>query len=237
MKNLEQGYLILEGNLKFNFLYTFLKNNSNKKIMIFFNSCSEVQFFSYLLNYIGIKVLSISGDLKQINRETIYREFFNSEKGVLLCTDVAQRGLDFPEIDWIINFDLPLSVDEYLHRIGRTARGPDSHGKSLLILLPNETDFLERIKEKNIIVKEYEFKKEKLIDIQQKYELLISSNPALESLAVEAYKNYIFSFMYSKNNSKDNRQNIKNIDKEKLIKSFGLIEVPYIKLKNFSDKK
>ena len=237
LKNLEQGYLILEGNLKFNFLYTFLKNNSNKKIMIFFNSCSEVQFFSYLLNYIGIKVLSISGDLKQINRETIYREFFNSEKGVLLCTDVAQRGLDFPEIDWIINFDLPLSVDEYLHRIGRTARGPDSHGKSLLILLPNETDFLERIKEKNIIVKEYEFKKEKLIDIQQKYELLISSNPALESLAVEAYKNYIFSFMYSKNNSKDNRQNIKNIDKEKLIKSFGLIEVPYIKLKNFSDKK
>ena len=89
----------------------------------------------------------------------------------------------------------------------------------------------------NIIVKEYEFKKEKLIDIQQKYELLISSNPALESLAVEAYKNYIFSFMYSKNNSKDNRQNIKNIDKEKLIKSFGLKEVPYIKLKNFSDKK
>ena len=237
LQNLEQGYLILEGNLKFNFLYTFLKNNSNKKIMIFFNSCSEVQFFSYLLNYIGIKVLSISGDLKQINRETIYREFFNSEKGVLLCTDVAQRGLDFPEIDWIINFDLPLSVDEYLHRIGRTARGPDSHGKSLLILLPNETDFLERIKEKNIIVKEYEFKKEKLIDIQQKYELLISSNPALESLAVEAYKNYIFSFMYSKNNSKDNRQNIKNIDKEKLIKSFGLKEVPYIKLKNFSDKK
>ena len=237
LQNLEQGYLILEGNLKFNFLYTFLKNNSSKKIMIFFNSCSEVQFFSYLLNYIGIKVLSISGDLKQINRETIYREFFNSEKGVLLCTDVAQRGLDFPEVDWIINFDLPLSVDEYLHRVGRTARGPDSHGKSLLIILPNETDLLERIKERNIIIKEYEFKKEKLIDIQQKYELLISSNPALENLAVEAYKNYIFSYMYSKNNSKDNKQNIENIDKEKLIKSFGLKEVPYIKVKNLSYKK
>jgi len=213
LQNLEQGYLIIEGNLKFNFLYTFLKNNSCKKTMIFFNSCSEVQFFSYLLNYIGIKVLSISGDLKQINRETIYREFFNSEKGVLLCTDVAQRGLDFPEVDWIINFDLPLSVDEYLHRVGRTARGPDSQGKSLLILLPNEIDLLERIKEKNIIIKEYEFKKEKLIDIQQKYELLISSNPALENLAEEAFKNYIFSYMYSKNN----RQNIENIDKEKLI--------------------
>ena len=124
-----------------------------------------------------------------------------------------------------------------MHRVGRTARGPDSHGKSLLILLPNETDLLERIKERNIIIKEYEFKKEKLIDIQQKYELLISSNPALENLAVEAYKNYIFSYMYSKNNSKDNKQNIENIDKEKLIKSFGLKEVPYIKVKNLSYKK
>ena len=235
LQNLDQGYLIIEGNLKFIFLYTFLKKNLNQKIMIFFNSCSEVQFFSYLLNYIGIEVMSISGDLKQINRETIYREFFNLEKGILLCTDIAQRGLDFPEVDWIVNYDLPLSVDEYLHRVGRTARGPSSHGKSLLILLPNEIDLLERIKEKNIIMKEYEFKKEKLMDIQQKYELLISSNPALENLAIEAYKNYIFSYMYSKNNSKDNKQNIENIDKEKLIKSFGLKEVPFIKLKNITN--
>ena len=236
LQNLDQGYLIIEGNLKFIFLYAFLKKNLNQKIMIFFNSCSEVQFFSYLLNYIGIEVMSISGDLKQINRETIYREFFNLEKGILICTDIAQRGLDFPEVDWIVNYDLPLSVDEYLHRVGRTARGPNSHGKSLLILLPNEIDLLERIKEKNIIMKEYEFKKEKLMDIQQKYELLISSNPALENLTIEAYKNYIFSYMYSKNNSKDNKQNIENIDKAKLIKSFGLKEIPFIKLKNISNK-
>ena len=237
LQNLDQGYIIIEGDKKFIFLYTFLKNNSNKKIMIFFNSCSEVQFYSYLLNYIGIEVMSISGDLKQINRETIYREFFNSEKGILLCTDIAQRGLDFPEVDWIINYDLPLSVDEYLHRVGRTARGPNSHGKSLLILLPNEIDLLERIKEKNIEMKEYEFKKEKLLDIQEKYELLISSNPALENLAIEAYKNYIFSYMYSKNNSKDNKQNIENINKKKLIKSFGLKEVPVVKLKNLDNNK
>ena len=233
LQNLDQGYIIVEPNLKFIFLYTFLKKNINKKIMIFFNSCSEVQFFSLLLNYIGISVLSISGDLKQINRETIYREFFNSEKGILLCTDVAQRGLDFPEVDWIINYDLPLSVDEYLHRVGRTARGPDSHGKSMLILLPNELDLLERIKEKKIEIKEYEFKKEKLMNIQEKYEILIESNPALESMAIEAYKNYIYSYLYTKNNSNDNFKNIENIDKEKLVKSFGLKEVPFVKLKRF----
>ena len=237
LQNLDQGYIVVEPNLKFIFLYTFLKKNNSKKIMIFFNSCSEVEFYSLLLNYIGISVLSISGDLKQINRETIYREFFNSESGILLCTDVAQRGLDFPEVDWIINYDLPLSVDEYLHRVGRTARGPDSHGKSMLILLPNELDLLERIKEKKIEIKEYEFKKEKLMDIQEKYELLIGANPALESLAVDAYKSYIFSYLYTKNNSNDNFKNIENIDKEKLVKSFGLKEVPFIKLKKLDKNK
>jgi len=233
LQNLDQGYIIVCPNLKFIFLYTFLKKNLSKKIMIFFNSCSEVQFFSLLLNYIGITVLSISGDLKQINRETIYREFFNSEKGILLCTDVAQRGLDFPEVDWIINYDMPLSVDEYLHRVGRTARGPDSKGKSMLILMPNEMDLLERIKEKKIEIKEYEFKKGKLMNIQEKYEILVETNPALESMAIDAYKNYIYSYLYTKNNSYDNFKNIENIDKEKLIKSFGLKEVPFVKLKRF----
>ena len=237
LQNLDQGFIIVEPNLKFIFLYTFLKKNTSKKIMIFFNSCSEVKFFSLLLNYIGISVLSISGDLKQINRETIYREFFNSENGILLCTDVAQRGLDFPEVDWIINYDLPLSIDEYLHRVGRTARGPNSQGKSLLILLPNELDLLERIKEKKIEIKEYEFKKGKLMDIQEKYEMLIGSNPNLESLAVDAYKSYIFSYLYTKINSNDNFKNIENIDKEKLVKSFGLKEVPFIKLKKLDKNK
>ena len=237
LQNLDQGFIIISPDLKFIFLYTFLKKNINKKIMIFFNSCAEVQFYSYLLNYIGITVLSINGDLKQLDREIIYREFFNSEKSILLCTDIAQRGLDFPEVDWIINYDLPLSIDEYLHRVGRTARGPNSHGKSLLILLPNELDLLERIKEKKIEIKEYEFKKGKLMDIQEKYEMLIGSNPNLESLAVDAYKNYIFSYLYTKNNKMDNFKNIENIDKEKLIKSFGLKEVPFIKLKRFDKNK
>ena len=237
LQNLDQGFIIISPDLKFIFLYTFLKKNINKKIMIFFNSCAEVQFYSYLLNYIGITVLSINGDLKQLDREIIYREFFNSEKSILLCTDIAQRGLDFPEVDWIINYDLPLSVDEYLHRVGRTARGPESCGKSMLILMPNEVDLLERIKEKNIEIKEYEFKKDKLVNIQEKYEILIGSNPALESLAIDAYKNYIFSYLYTKNNKMDNFKNIENIDKEKLIKSFGLKEVPFIKLKRFDKNK
>lgn len=160
--------------------------------MVFFSSCSEVQFYSYLLNYVGIEVKNIHGDLKQSKRESIFRDFFDSESGILLCTDIAQRGLDFPFVDWIIQYDIPLSPDEYLHRVGRTARGPNGYGKSLLIMLENEIDILERLKERNIKMKEYDFDESKLNNIQEKFDLLVSSNPALQTLAVDAYKSYIF---------------------------------------------
>ena len=234
LSNLEQGFIKLSGDIKFLFLYTFIKKNKSKKIMIFFNSCKEVEFYNDLLNYVGIKVKSIHGDLKQSIREEIYKNFFDIEKGILLCTDIAQRGLDFPQVDWIINYDLPLSPNEYLHRVGRTARGPNSFGKSLLILMDNEMDMLKRLKDRNIILKEYEFDKSKIIDIQDKFETLINSNPAFENLAQDAYKSYIFSYMYSKINNVDNLENIEKLDKEKVVKSFGLRKVPFIKIKKFN---
>jgi ATP-dependent RNA helicase DDX18/HAS1 len=164
----------------------------NKKIMIFFASCSEVQFYSYLLNYVGIKVKDIHGDLKQVKRENIFREFFNMKNGILLCTDIAQRGLDFPQVDWIIQYDIPLSPDEYLHRVGRTARGPNGYGKSLLMVLENEIDIVEQLIQRKIQMKEYEFKENKLMNIEKELDILVSSNPALESMAINAYKSYIF---------------------------------------------
>ena len=66
-----------------------------------------------------------------------------------------------------------------------------------MMVLPNETDIVDRLIERKITLKEYEFKKDKLIDIQKKFEVLVSSNPALNSLAVDAYKSYIFvSYFY-----------------------------------------
>jgi superfamily II DNA/RNA helicase len=66
------------------------------QIMVFFSSCTSVKFHSELLNYIDIPCLDIHDKQKQQKRTSTYFEFCNAEKGILLCTDVAARGLDIP---------------------------------------------------------------------------------------------------------------------------------------------
>jgi ATP-dependent RNA helicase DDX18/HAS1 len=107
VSSLQQGYVIVSPEKKFLLLYTFIRKNLDKKIMVFFSSCKSVEFFSNLLNYVDVPVKAIHGAHKQQKRSTTYLEFLNSDKGVLLCTDVAQRGLDFPDVDWIIQYDPP----------------------------------------------------------------------------------------------------------------------------------
>ena len=110
VSSLQQGYVIVSPENKFLLLYTFVRKNLEKKIMIFYSSCKAVEFYSYLLNYVDIPVKAIHGGHKQQKRSTTYLEFLNSDKGILLCTDVAQRGLDFPDVDWIIQYDPPHGI-------------------------------------------------------------------------------------------------------------------------------
>ena len=65
------------------------------------------------------------------------------KSGILLCTNVAARGLDIPNVDWIVQFDPPSDVKEYIHRVGRTCRGSNTEGKALLLLLKSEVNYLK----------------------------------------------------------------------------------------------
>lgn len=122
-EGLEQGYVCCPSEKRFLLLYTFLKKNKNKKIIVFFSTCNAVKFYGELLNFVDVPVLDLHGKQKQKKRTTTFFEFCNAEKGTLLCTDVAARGLDIPAVDWIIQFDPASEPKEYIHRVGRTARG------------------------------------------------------------------------------------------------------------------
>lgn len=228
VSTLEQGYIKIEADKKFLFLFTFIKKNLKRKILIFFSTCKEVEFFASLLNYVDVPVLSITGEYKQQKRSTTYMEFCSMDKGILLCTDVAQRGLDIPDVDWVIQYDPPNDPEEYLHRVGRTARGANKLGKALLMLMPNEIGFVRLLKVYKIDISEFEFPENKLAKVQEQLEKLVNKKDHfLLQSATEAYRAYIHSY-----NSKTNKDdfNLDKLDLMKLCKSFGLMSPPFVHL-------
>jgi len=175
------------------------------------------------LNYVDVPVKEIHGNQKQKKRTTTYSEFLLAKKGVLLCTDVAQRGLDIPKVDWIIQYDAPHEPEDYLHRVGRTARGANSSGKALLFLLPNELGMIHELKRFNIDLNEYDFPEDQLAKIQPQLELLIEKNYYLNQAAKDAYKSYLHAYVSHK--LKD-IFNINDLDLAKICRSFGFVKPP-----------
>ncbi|KAH3743605.1 ATP-dependent RNA helicase HAS1 [Pelomyxa schiedti] len=100
---------------------------AQSKAIVFFSSCAEVQYFGMILSRI----------LVQGARAVEYLDFCMSQTGILLTTDLSSRGLDIPEVDWIIQYSMPRDSKTYVHRVGRTARAGRS-GVAVLFLSPHE---------------------------------------------------------------------------------------------------
>lgn len=183
VEGLEQGYVVCEADKRFLLLFSFLKRNLKKKIIVFFSSCNCVKYHAELLNYIDLPVLELHGKQKQQKRTNTFFEFCNAKQGVLICTDIAARGLDIPAVDWIIQYDPPDDPRDYIHRVGRTARGNNSKGRSLLFLQPSEVGFLKHLKEARVPVVEFEFPAQKIVNVQSQLEKLIGQNYYLNKVS------------------------------------------------------
>ncbi|XP_071800710.1 uncharacterized protein [Asterias amurensis] len=224
---LEQGYVVCSSDKRFLLLFTFLKKNRNKKVMVFFSSCMSVKYHSELLNYIDLPVMAIHGKQKQNKRTQTFFKFCNADKGILLCTDVAARGLDIPEVDWIVQYDPPDDPKEYIHRVGRTARGLEGKGHALLILRPQELGFLRFLKQARVPLNEFEFSWTKIADIQSQLEKLMMKNYYLHRSGQEAYKGYVRAY---DSHSLKQIFDITTLDLQKVAKSFGFKVPPGVDL-------
>merc|ERR1711972_1065837 len=183
---LEQGYVVCPSDKRFLLLFTFLKKNRNKKVMVFFSSCLSVKFHHELLNYIDLPVMCIHGKQKQTKRTTTFFQFCNADTGILLCTDVAARGLDIPDVDWIVQYDPPDDPKEYIHRVGRACRGDKKNaGHALLFLRPQEIGFLLYLKKAKVPLSEFQIKSSKIANIKNQIEKIIKSNHFLNLSARE----------------------------------------------------
>ena len=228
-KNLEQGYVVCPSDKRFLLLYTFLKRYRKKKIIVFFSTCNAVKFYSELLNYVDVPVLDLYGKQKQSKRTSTFFEFMNCDSGTLLCTDVAARGLDIPDVDWIVQFDPADDPKEYIHRVGRTARGVNgAKGRALLFLLPEELRFLHYLKYAKVPLNEFEFPMKKIANVQAQLEALIEKTYYLHRSAREAYRSYIQG--YAQSSLKD-VFDVHKLDLLKVAKSFGFTAPPKVNLK------
>ncbi|ODV58383.1 ATP-dependent RNA helicase HAS1 [Ascoidea rubescens DSM 1968] len=224
---LEQGYVVCESDKRFLLLFSFLKRNQKKKIIVFVSSCNSVNYYGELLNYIDLPVLDLHGKQKQQKRTNTFFEFCNAKKGILVCTDVAARGLDIPAVDWIIQFDPPDDPRDYIHRVGRTARGSSGKGKSLMFLTPSELGFLRYLKQSKVPLNEYEFPTGKIANVQSQLEKLISSNYLLHQSAKDGFRSYLQA--YASHQLKQ-VYNIDKLDLNKVAKSFGFTSPPKVNI-------
>ena len=91
--------------------------------------------------------------------------------------------LKIPAVDWIIQFDPPDDPRDYIHRVGRTARGSNGKGRSLMFLQPSEVGFLKHLKEARVPVVEFDFPTQKIVNVQSQLEKLIGQNYYLNKVS------------------------------------------------------
>uniref|UniRef100_A0A7I5E513 ATP-dependent RNA helicase n=1 Tax=Haemonchus contortus TaxID=6289 RepID=A0A7I5E513_HAECO len=218
VEGLQQGYVVCPSEKRFLMLFTFLKKNKNKKVMVFFSSCNSVKYHHELLNYIDIPCMSIHGKQKQAKRTF-------DVLPVLPGGNWNIVGLDIPAVDWIVQYDPPDEPREYIHRVGRTARGKDGRGNALLVLRPEELGFLRYLRAAKVVLNEYEFSWSKIANIQSQLENLIDKNYYLNKSAKEAYKCYVRA--YDSHSLKD-IFDVNNLDLIAVCKSFGFSVPPFV---------
>lgn len=122
---LEQTYLLVPPVMKEAYLHILLLTPSNlvrKSIIVFCNRTKTADLLERLLRGLDHSVTSLHSKLPQYDRNSNLSRFRARASRILIASDVASRGLDIPEVDLVINYDVPRNPDDYIHRVGRTAR-------------------------------------------------------------------------------------------------------------------
>jgi ATP-independent RNA helicase DbpA len=134
---IEELVLVLEPDHKLAALRTTLEQHAHESALVFANQKLSVAEIDKALRAAGVSVGCLHGDLEQFERDAVLAKFRNGSTRVLVATDVAARGIDVESLDLVVNYDLPIKPEIYVHRIGRTGRA----GKAgLAISFANERE-------------------------------------------------------------------------------------------------
>ena len=268
---LQQSYALVEMKERLSTLAAFLRAKCLEgcRVLVFFSSIDAIEFhyalftkarLQYLydktrpstprpdLPLIPAPIYKLHGDLSQLERSSVYTKFRASSSGVIFCTDVAARGIDLPNVNWIVQYDPPGEVADYIHRVGRTARIGHT-GNSFLFLLPAEESYVDLLRKRNVPIEPTHLipilkalgpqgtPKNKLGELahfhQIHFEHLVLDDPMLAELGRKGFVSFVRA--YSTHSHETSKIFVmKDLHLGHVAKSFALREAPSILKKNLT---
>ncbi|EPZ32206.1 DNA/RNA helicase, DEAD/DEAH box type domain-containing protein [Rozella allomycis CSF55] len=178
-------------------------------------------------------IFRLHGSMEQIDRSNIFKEYSKSQNGILFCTDVAARGLDWNAstlVNMIVQFDAPCDVKDFVHRIGRTAR-LNNRGEAVLFMQPSEIGYVEVLKEMGMefISEECDVLLSRIGDENAQIKLQYQYEQFVEEKMVKMARTALMSYLkaYSTHPQSEKAYfHVKNLHLGHVAKSFGLKEKP-----------
>lgn len=234
---LRQNYVVIDLEEKITMLWSFIKNHSRQKCIVFMSTCKQVRYMTDVLRRLRptVKILGLHGGMHQLKRMDVYDEFCKKSNVILLATDIASRGLDFPTVNWVIQLDCPEDGVQYIHRAGRTARHT-ANGESLLVLLPSEEEgMLTELQKHKVQINKIQIDPKKMWSPIAKIEAFLAREYELKQSAQRAFIAYVKSVVLMKNKE---IFKVNELNTDAFAKSFGLAIPPRIKFlkKDFNKK-
>lgn len=145
-KNIDHAVVFVEMDDKRFFLENILKEYEDKKFVVFVRTKIRAERVVAAMERVNVKAIFLHGGIEQEERFQILNSFRDGTERVLITTDVAARGIDIPNVEYVINYDLPDNPENYVHRVGRTGRGKQ-RGQALAFCSEGEMQLLEDIEE------------------------------------------------------------------------------------------
>lgn len=163
---LKQVYYDVQDNEKFSILVHLLKHEQSGLVMVFCNTKHMTDFIAHNLEKQGLEVSAIHGGLSQNKRSKTLDQFHVGKAHILVCTDVAARGLDIKGVSHVYNYDVPIDSENYVHRIGRTARA-GTEGIAITILASRDYENFSKINKRLVEVERMENPKFEMVFVEK----------------------------------------------------------------------
>ncbi|RLN44024.1 hypothetical protein BBJ28_00008297 [Nothophytophthora sp. Chile5] len=225
-----QNYFCLVGHdQRLSALHHFAKSKKGEKLIVFFSTCGAVDFFARVLEELfkgdsAFPVVGLHGKMPQKKRTTNYDRFSALESGLLVCTDVVARGIDLPDVDWIVQYDPPQDPNFFVHRVGRTARAGRS-GCALSFLSSNEDAYVNFLKIRKVPCEEMTLPLETMEDVLPAVKALILEDRDLLEKGTKAFMAFVRSY---KEHQCQFIFRFKELDLGAVARGFCLLQLPKI---------